>query len=88
MFEKYHDAIISDVVTRLLLLMLDPLFLWSLGGVCGMSNCNWSFVSNVCNLGLLILLVVHVCASTILQEKVSKNKMKYERNCCYKCNNI
>lgn len=68
MFEKYHDAIISDVVTRLLLLMLDPLFLWSLGGVCGMSNCNWSFVSNVCNLGLLILLVVHVCASTIARK--------------------
>lgn len=68
MLERYHEAMIT-AVNRLLLLPLDPKVLWLLlrrspGGVAGMSS-TWSLVSSANNLGLLILRVVHVCASTI-----------------------
>ncbi|KAJ4712904.1 hypothetical protein OWV82_015068 [Melia azedarach] len=69
MFDKYHDAMIRAVK------MLgetydenDPMALLrtSPGGVAGMSKTWWSAVVSD-NLGLLIRLVVHVCASTIGQ---------------------
>ena len=66
MLERYHDAIIRAV--NILGEKLDPklqaLFRTSPGGVAGMSRtCSVAVVSS--NLGLLILLVVHVCASTM-----------------------
>ena len=78
MLERYHDAMVSAVrsvgemvvVLFLKVLMMLLLFRSSEGGVAGMSR-TWSELvlllldagSN--SLGLLILRVVHVCASTI-----------------------
>lgn len=64
MLERYHDAMMSTVTTRWLLWWL---LRWSAGGVGGMSRrtCCWSAVSRADNLGWLILLVVHFCASTM-----------------------
>lgn len=85
MLDKYHDAIITDV--KIFGEKYDPtveyaLFLTSPGGVAGMSR-TWSSVmvdtvvpSTI--LGLLILLVAHVCASTILF--CFKGKMGFYKN--------
>lgn len=71
MLERYHDAMMSAVRTvgEMLDPNPDPNPLWLLlrtspGGVGGMSR-SWSLVVVSTNLGLLILRVVHVCASTM-----------------------
>lgn len=69
MLERYHDAMISAVRTVGGRLDPNPNPLWLLfrtspGGVGGMSR-SWSSVVVSTNLGLLILRVVHVCASTM-----------------------
>jgi hypothetical protein len=85
MLDKYHDAIIPAV--KIVGEKYDPteeyaLFLTSPGGVAGMSRA-WSLVvvdtvvpSII--LGLLILLVAHVCDSTILLG--FKGKMGFHKN--------
>lgn len=70
MFERYQDEMMRAVtrVGERLLLGLDPkLFRSSPGGVGGMSTTGSVVV--VSRRGLLILRVVHVCASTIATAK-------------------